>query len=207
MGSASRFVREPAVWMVLVSLVVQLWRAYPVDIALHVVILILMAIEWPRTRDRLVDATPPRLAPRPRLLGLGCALVYALAVSFVPQTTWLLDACLAVPGLAALWVAVGPRRRVRWRSGAAATTPPTPRNWWVWPGLAVGLALVELYSLLSQPGPRADSVAHPTLSTLVEPLLSSQLHRAAALVVWVLLGWWLVRRIRTWREASWSTGS
>jgi len=192
-----RFVREPAVWMTLLASTVQVWRAYPVDILLFVGILGLMASEWPRTRDRLVDATPGPLAPAPRVLGTVVVVGYGVLVSLVPQTTWWLDACLAVAGVVALRAVVRPPAPATHR---ATRTPVVPRNWWLWPVLAASLALVELYSFLSQAGPRTDSEQHPTVSTLVEPILTHQPTRAIGIVAWALVGWWLVRRIRAWSE-------
>ena len=41
-----------------------------------------------------------------------------------------------------------------------------------------------------------------TLSTVLEPTLSNQAVRGVALACWLLVGWWLVRRVRVWGERS-----
>jgi hypothetical protein len=49
-------------------------------------------------------------------------------------------------------------------------------------------------ALLSQPRIDVSSAAHPTISTLTDPLLATSHGRAAALVGWIGLGWFLVQR-------------
>jgi len=54
--------------------------------------------------------------------------------------------------------------------------------------------LWELSSLLQQPSLTTDSYAHPTISTLTDPLLATSPGRAVALLAWVAFGWYLVER-------------
>jgi hypothetical protein len=67
-------------------------------------------------------------------------------------------------------------------------------------GLALwGLVLVagclwELLSLLEQPTLTTSSYAHPTISTLTDPVLGSWAGRSAVLAGWLGLGWFLVER-------------
>jgi len=199
--AARTMVREPALPVLALAGIVQVFRAYPVDILLFAGSLALaVALMLRPGGDRLVDATPPSATTRTRLAAWGIAAAYGLAVSFVPQTTWWLDACLAVPGVVVLWLLVSSGRAPR--SPVPPPEPPTPRRWWAWPVLGVSVALVELVSFLSQPDARTDSLDHPTLSTVVEPALGNQALRGFVLAAWLLVGWWLVRRIRTWGERS-----
>jgi hypothetical protein len=198
---ARTLVREPAVPVLALASVVQVVRAYPVDILLFVGSLALAVVLRLRPGgDRLVDSTPAPTTAKLRLTAFGVAAAYGLLVSFVPQTTWWLDACLAVPGLAALWVLVAAGHSPR--SPVAPPEPATPPRWWAWPVLGVSVALVELFSFMAQPDARTDSPDHPTLSTVIEPALSNQALRGLALGVWLLIGWWLVRRFRVWGERS-----
>jgi hypothetical protein len=198
---ARTLVREPAVPVLALAGIVQVVRAYPVDILLFLGSLVLAVVLRLRPGgDRLIDATPTPDTRRVHLTALGVAAAYGLAVSFVPQTTWWLDACLAVPGVVMLGVLVGAGRTPR--SPVPIPEPATPRRWWAWPLLGVSVALVELFSFMEQPDARTDSIDHPTLSTVIEPALSSQALRALALGLWLLIGWWLVRRIRGWGERS-----
>jgi hypothetical protein len=194
-------VREPAIPVLSLAALVQVVRAYPVDIALFVGSVALATVLLLRPGgDLLVDATPAPATPRARLAALAAAAAYGVLVSFVPQTTWWLDACLAAPGVLALWVlgstAHGPRLPV------APPEPPRPARWWLWPVLGMSVGLIELFSFLAQPDARTDSLDHPTLSTVIEPALGHQGPRALALGAWLLVGWWLVRRIRAWGDRS-----
>lgn len=72
---------------------------------------------------------------------------------------------------------------------------PLPRRgtaWWG--GLPVAGGSWELSPLLQQPNLAADSYAHPTISSLTDPLLGSHPGRSLALAVWLGLGWLVVRR-------------
>jgi hypothetical protein len=196
-------VREPAVPVLVLAGLTQVYRAYVVDVLLFLGTLVLILTERRRWGPATRDATPPERARPGAAVVLPVAAAYAVAVSFVPQTTWWLDACLAVPGVAVLMLSlVAPRRHARPRHAlveAPRRDPPGPRHWRVWPGIGIALALVELFSFLSQPDARTDSYEHPTLSTIVEPPLDSMPWlRAVALFAWVLIGWWLLRRVRAW---------
>jgi hypothetical protein len=48
--------------------------------------------------------------------------------------------------------------------------------------------------LLEQPTMTTDSYAHPTISTLTDPLLSTWAGRSLVLAAWLGLGWFLVER-------------
>jgi hypothetical protein len=72
------------------------------------------------------------------------------------------------------------------------------RAWRMWPVLGLVLAFLELGSFLGQPDPRTDNPDHPTISTVVEPWLAPAAVRAVVIAAWLAMGWWLVRRLRTW---------
>ena len=54
--------------------------------------------------------------------------------------------------------------------------------------------LWELSALVQQPSLTADSYAHPTISSLADPLLGSHPGRSLALAIWLGLGWLVVRQ-------------
>jgi len=70
--------------------------------------------------------------------------------------------------------------------------------------LAIGLALWgavlaagclwELSSLLQQPSLTTSSYAHPTISTLTDPVLGTWVGRSIFLAAWLGLGWFVVDR-------------
>jgi hypothetical protein len=96
-----------------------------------------------------------------------------------------------VAGLGAAVVAIG------WR-GPRHTRPAAPRPPTVglalWGVLAVACCLWELWSLLEQPNLATSSYAHPTISTLTDPVLSTWAGRSIVLAGWLGLGWFLVER-------------
>ena len=61
--------------------------------------------------------------------------------------------------------------------------------------MLVAGGLWELWSLFQQPAMDTTSYAHPTISALTDPVLAAQPGRALLLGGWLLLGWYLVRRI------------
>ena len=63
-----------------------------------------------------------------------------------------------------------------------------------WGVVLVAGCLWELVALLQQPSITTDSYAHPTISTLTDPVLASSPGRAAVLAAWLALGWYLVER-------------
>lgn len=58
--------------------------------------------------------------------------------------------------------------------------------WTAWLAAVTGWELWALFSV-----PRS---SHPTISSLVDELISSHPARAAAVLLWLLVGWWLARR-------------
>jgi hypothetical protein len=137
--------------------------------------------------------TPPAPAHRRRrglvLAWLAGGALYVVVVGSFSRYSW--PATVAVVALGATLVVAG------WRSprqpGRAPARLPAI-------GLALwGLVLVagglwELTSLFEQPSLAASSYAHPTISTLTDPLLSTWAGRSVVLAGWLGLGWFLVER-------------
>jgi hypothetical protein len=126
---------------------------------------------------------------RPALIAawLAGGVLYAVVVGSFSRYSW--PATAAVAGLGAVVVAIG------WR-GPRHTRPAPPRPPLVglvlWGGLAVACCLWELWSLLEQPNLATSSYAHPTISTLTDPVLSTWAGRSIVLAAWLALGWFLV---------------
>jgi hypothetical protein len=136
---------------------------------------------------------PPARARRrrPALLAAGLAggVLYAVVVGSFSRYSW--PATVAVAGLGAAVVAIG------WR-GPRHIRPTQPRppltGLVLWGVLAVACCLWELWSLLEQPNLATSSYAHPTISTLTDPVLSTWAGRSIVLAAWLGLGWFLVER-------------
>jgi hypothetical protein len=128
---------------------------------------------------------------RPALLvaWLAGGVLYAVVVGSFSRYSW--PATVAVAGLGAAVVAIG------WR-GPRHTRPAPPRppltGLVLWGVLAVACCLWELWSLLEQPNLATSSYAHPTISTLTDPVLSTWAGRSVVLAAWLGLGWFLVER-------------
>ena len=122
---------------------------------------------------------------RPARYGRAAAVIaviaYALAAAVCRPLTGAALGAVLIAGIPLCWVGV--RRRPR------RAEPVGGRSVAVWAGLG-GLALaVELGVLL---GP--DDTAHPTLSTLADPVLSTYPGRVIGYLLWIGAGLWLVRR-------------
>lgn len=143
------------------------------------------------------QAAPPsawRLRTRrPRLrhlaLGAGAAVVYSLTVGSFTRYSW--PATAGVVGLGAGVVVVGWGGPVRQRDSAQKLSRTGVI---AWGSILVAGGLWELGALLGQPTFAQSSYAHPTISTLTNPLLHSSLGRSVALLGWIGLGAFLAER-------------
>jgi hypothetical protein len=205
-------IREPIVVVLLLIAFFTWISGKPLDGLLMLVVAVSLAWDtgrrWrqgSRSRSGSASASPADLGPgmapgappapaRPRRRGLVLAwlaggALYVVVVGSFSRYSW--PATVAVVALGAAAVAAG------WRGprhpGRAPTKLPTI-------GLALwGLVLVagclwELTSLFEQPSLTTDSYAHPTVSTLTDPVLSSWAGRSVILAAWLGLGWFLVDR-------------
>ena len=183
---------EPALPILLLATLAMLHRRYLPDILIFGGTAAIVVADAGRWGFRVTSTEPGEGADRRTVKAAGL-LAVAAAMATLPRTSRWLDLACAVPGVIAVGVALRPGSARRPERG-----PEVPRRWWVWPTLGVLLALVELWSFLLRPQPLVDDPDHPELSTLVEPLLDGHLARALFLWVWLLVGWWLLRRIRAW---------
>lgn len=130
---------------------------------------------------------PPRL----RLVAIGsaAAVIYALTVGSFTRYSW--PATAGVVGIGASVVVVGWGGPTRQRQIPAKFTRIGAFTWGT---LFVTACLWELTALLMQPNIETSSQAHPTISTLSDPLLASAPGRTIALLGWIALGAYLVER-------------
>jgi hypothetical protein len=135
---------------------------------------------------------PPTVSGRRRGLALAgllaCGAAYGVVVGSFSRYSW-----PATAGIVSLGTVVvltgwqGPRRQRPARPLPVLGTA-------LWAGLGVAGGLWELGALLAQPSLTTDSAAHPTISTLTDPVLTSWGGRSAVLAAWLALGWFLVER-------------
>src|SRR5438093_7000243 len=141
------------------------------------------------------DASPadPRAMPtvRPNFTPaiVFAGLAYAAVVGTFGRYTWPSTVSVVGPGAAGVAVA--------WRSPTRRATEPLGLDAWgtlSWVGVFLALALWELAALLLQPSLTTPSAAHPTISTLMDPVLASHIGRTITLILWLAFGWLLVER-------------
>ncbi len=127
--------------------------------------------------------------PAPIAAWVAGGVLYAVVVGSFSRYSW--PATVPVAGLGAVVVAIG------WR-GPRHTRPAPPRPPLVglalWGAVFVAACLWELWSLLEQPNLATSSYAHPTISTLTDPVLSTWAGRSIVQAAWLGLGWFLVER-------------
>jgi hypothetical protein len=130
-----------------------------------------------------------RLPTRVLVPGVTAAVVYSLTFGSFERYSW--PATAGVVGVGASAVVVswgGPLRR------RAVPGKFSPSAIFTWTTLLVLAGIWELIALLGQPNIETGSYAHPTISTLTDPLLAHPLGRAFALLAWLGLGFFLVER-------------
>ena len=111
----------------------------------------------------------------------AAVVAYALVAALCRPLTGAALGAVLVAGSPLCWVGV--RRRPR------RAEPVGGRSAAVWLGVGVLAGAFELAVFL---GP--DDAAHPTLSTLADPLLSTYPGRVLGYLLWVAAGLWLVTR-------------
>ncbi len=83
-----------------------------------------------------------------------------------------------------------------WRESARPRPEPArvdPLGALTWASVFIAFALWELAALLLQPSLTTSSYSHPTVSTLMDPVLASHAGRSAFLAVWLAVGWSLLQ--------------
>jgi hypothetical protein len=131
--------------------------------------------------DQTADGGWRRPVRRRRAAVIITVVAYALVAAACRPLTGAALGAVLVAGVPLCWAGV--RRRPR------RAEPVGGRTVAVWCGLGVLAGLFELGVWL---GP--DDAAHPTLSTLADPVLSTYPGRVIGYLLWVGAGLWLVSR-------------
>jgi len=120
---------------------------------------------------------------------LAAGALYVLLVGSFSRYSW--PATVPVAALGAAVVVAGWRGPRRSRPAPAKLPAIGLALWGV---VLVAGCLWELSSLLRQPSLTTSSYAHPTISTLTDPVLGTWAGRSIFLAAWLGLGWFLVER-------------
>lgn len=188
-----RVLLEPAIPIIVLAGCVHLARRNADDVAYFFGTAAIILID--RQLSRVGSRTTEMRTPWFPSLGafLAVAALFAVALAQVPRAGWISMVGLAIPGLVGAWVVLG-RRESPLSTAAAQRYDPGPR-WVVWPVLGVLGCLWELASFLQQPDTQHASFSHPTLSSVIDPLVSSSIPRAVLLFGWLIAGYWLMKAI------------
>jgi len=135
---------------------------------------------------RPAPVTSPQQLPNRPLLVLAGSVVFGVAVGWT-QFGVFSETMLIVVGVLAL-LAV-------WRQGDANPPESPPVRWGAlaWVALALAGCGWEVVSFVHEVNVDDVSIGHPTLSDIVEPLLSQQYVRWIVLTAWIAAGYGLVR--------------
>jgi len=164
------------------------------DAAAHGLALVAVAglVAGERVGERRIGrggTTRPRASFRVSTpLGIG-GLAYAAVVGAFARWSWPISIAVAVPGALAVgfaWIGTP--------TGTAERAPRRDASAVPWVIVLLALAAWEVQALLLQPSLTTSSWAHPTLSTLMDPVLAVHLGRSITLAVWLGLGGWLLER-------------
>ena len=190
--------RAPVVWILLAIAFFTSISGKPVDGVLMLIVAVGLA--WDAGRRALrhpetgeTTARTDRLPGRRRrvvvIALLAGAAAYAGVVGSFSRYSW--PATAGIIGLGAVVVLIGWHGPVRARpDGGRLPVAGTL----AWLAVLVAGCLWELSALLQQPSLTTDSSAHPTISTLTDPLLATSPGRSVVLLAWVAFGWYLVER-------------
>jgi hypothetical protein len=190
--------RAPVVWVLLAIAFFTGISGKPVDGVLMLIVAVGLA--WDAGRRALrhpeTDEATARTDRLPRgrrrfvvIALLAGAVVYAGVVGSFSRYSW--PATAGIIGLGTVVVLIGWHRPVRARpDGGRLPVAGTL----AWLAVLVAGCLWELSALLQQPSLTTDSYAHPTISTLTDPLLAASPGRSVVLLAWVAFGWYLVKR-------------
>jgi len=190
--------RAPVVWVLLAIAFFTSISGKPVDGVLMLIVAVGLA--WDAGRRALrhpgTDAATVRTDRLPRgrrrfvmIALLTGAVVYAVVVGSFSRYSW--PATAGIIALGTVVVLIGWHGPVRAHpDGGRLPVAGTL----AWLAVLVAGCLWELSALLQQPSLTTDSHAHPTISTLTDPLLATSPGRSVVLLVWVAFGWYLVER-------------
>jgi hypothetical protein len=134
-------------------------------------------------------AYDPRAGVAARVGLLTAAAAYSWLAGGLRQNTLPATVAIALPGVAAVWLAR--HRAPREREQAPDDGKGGMLVWALW---LSAFLLWEAGAFFAQESPTIHNPDRPTLSVLVEPILMPQPIRALGYLLWLIGGWRLLRR-------------
>lgn len=161
-------------------------RGAPADALIFLaVLLVLLITERPRTEP--AELGEPFRVPGFAVVAAGL-LVLAFGRDSVPVAI-----AISVIGLVAL--------RAEWRDPSLPVDRPVPHRAWLWSAVALSWCAWELLSFGYEQAAGGLSLTHPTMSDLVDPLLTHRWVQALAITGWLAAGLAMLRAAATARRS------
>jgi len=145
-------------------------------IFLGVVLLLMLAESWGYGDNDLLTE------PAARIPGIALVVVVALLVLTFGRNTVPMMLTVSLIGLLALFI------ELREPSLPAKPDLPVPHGAWLWSAIRLSWCLWELISFIFEQAAGGLSLTHPTMSDLIDPLLSNRIVQALAIAGWLAAG-------------------
>jgi hypothetical protein len=174
-GRSSRRLTVDLPVLALVLAAIAHWiRGAPADALIFLAVTLLLLItERPRA-DVVTEFDEPFRVPGIAVVAAG-VLVLSFGRDSVPVAV-----AVSVIGLVALFA--------EWRDPSLPADRPVPRRAWVWSAVALSWCGWELLSFVFEQAAGGLSLTHPTMSDLVDPLLTNRWVQAIAITGWFAAG-------------------
>jgi hypothetical protein len=154
-------------------------RGAPADAVIFLTVALMLVItEWRGIREDTVAAQPLRV-PGVAVLATGL-LVLSFGRASVPVIV-----AISIIGLASLYA--------EWRDPSLPADRPVPRGSWMWAAVGVSWLAWEFISFVYEQGAGGLSLTHPTMSDLIDPLLTNRIPQTVAITGWLAAGLAMLR--------------
>ncbi|MEV4319697.1 hypothetical protein [Actinocrispum sp. NPDC049592] len=158
-------------------------RGAPVDAIIFVAVTLLLVLA------ELRGATSPA---RPlRVPGIAVAAVGLLVLAFGRDS---LPVGVVISGIGLLVL------NSELREPSLPLDRPVPRHAWVWAVVGVGWCGWELIAFVYEQSEGGYSTTHPTMSDLIEPMLTNRVVQAVAITAWLTAGLAMLRAVAAARR-------
>lgn len=179
-------------WILVLAIMAsfQTWRGAYVDGALFYALVLVLIVDR-LTRGRIVLIRRPIIAPPTLIVAITGVLAVVLVLA--PRHSWIDFLAISAIGLTVVLVAWAPRPEP-----PPVKAAPLRRSVIAWSVLAVAMCVVEAVTFVLSVTMPQGSDGFPTISVLLDPIVSNIVGRALVVALWLaaglaLLGLWRKR--------------